>query len=66
MYIVTVDVEKCTACDECVDTCPNGAFEIVEEGGREHAEFTGDPDECTGCLSCEAVCPEGAITVTEM
>lgn len=66
MFIVTIDIDKCQACGECVDTCPNEAIVIVEEDGKKYAVFSGDPDECIGCMSCEAVCEEGAITVTEM
>jgi NAD-dependent dihydropyrimidine dehydrogenase PreA subunit len=66
MYLVTVDIGKCQACEECVDTCAVGALAIVEEDGKKYAMFSGDPDECLGCLSCEEVCEEGAITVTEL
>jgi NAD-dependent dihydropyrimidine dehydrogenase PreA subunit len=66
MFIVTIDIDKCQACEECLETCPNEAIAIVEEDGKKYAMFTGDPDDCIGCLSCEAVCEEGAITVTEM
>lgn len=65
MYIVTVDIEKCQACADCVDNCAVGALSIVEDDGKKYAMFTTDPSECIGCLSCEASCPEGAITVTE-
>jgi NAD-dependent dihydropyrimidine dehydrogenase PreA subunit len=66
MFIVTVDIEKCEGCSDCVDNCPSDTLTIVEEDGRKYAVFSGDPDDCIGCLSCEGVCPEGAITVTEM
>jgi len=66
MFVVTVDIEKCQACGDCVDTCPNELLAIVEENGKKHAIFKGDPDECIGCYSCESTCEEGAITVTEM
>jgi len=66
MYIVTIDIEKCQACGDCVDNCPSEAIAIVEEDGKKYAMYTGDIDECIGCLSCEAVCEEGAIVVTEM
>ena len=65
MYIVTVDTDKCEACGDCVDTCPNESFVLVEEGGRQYAQYTGD-DDCIGCESCVAVCPTEAITLTEM
>ena len=66
MYIVTIDVEKCQACGECVEVCAVEALAIVEEDGKKYAVFTENPDECLGCLSCEEVCEEGAITVTEL
>lgn len=66
MYVVTVDLEKCQGCGDCVDTCPNEMLAIKEENGKQYAFFTGDPDDCIGCLSCEAGCDEGAITVNEL
>jgi len=66
MYVITIDIEKCQACGDCVDTCPNEIFAIAEEDGKKYAMVAGDPDECIGCLSCEAACNEGAITVTEL
>lgn len=65
MYIVEIDIEKCEACGDCVDTCATQALAIVEEDGKKFAMFVGDPDDCLGCLSCEEVCEEGAIVVTE-
>jgi NAD-dependent dihydropyrimidine dehydrogenase PreA subunit len=65
MYIVTIDIDKCQACGECVDICATEALALVEEDSRKYAMFTGEPDDCLGCLSCEEVCEEGAVTVTE-
>jgi len=65
MYIVTIDIDLCEACEDCIDTCATEAIGIIEENGKKHAMFTGEPDDCLGCMSCEAVCEEGAITVTE-
>jgi NAD-dependent dihydropyrimidine dehydrogenase PreA subunit len=66
MYVITVDVEKCEACGDCVDTCPSELIALVEENGKKYAMFTGDADECIGCYSCESACPDGAITITEL
>jgi NAD-dependent dihydropyrimidine dehydrogenase PreA subunit len=65
MFIVTVDIDKCEACGDCVDTCPNESFELVEDNGRTYAQFN-DNEECIGCESCVAVCPTEAITLMEM
>jgi NAD-dependent dihydropyrimidine dehydrogenase PreA subunit len=66
MYIITIDVDKCQGCGDCVENCPNEIFTVVEEDGKKYAMVSGDPDECIGCLSCEAECEEGAVTVTEL
>jgi 2-oxoglutarate ferredoxin oxidoreductase subunit delta len=66
MYVVTVDITKCQACGDCVDTCPSELIALAEENGKQYAMFKGDPEECIGCFSCESECAEGAIAVTEV
>ncbi len=66
MYIVTIDIDKCKACGDCVENCPNEMITMTEEDGKQYALFTGSPDDCIGCLSCESACEEGAVTVTEL
>ena len=66
MYVVTIDIEKCEACGDCVDTCSSESIAIVEENSKEYAMFTGDADACIGCFSCEETCEEGAVTITEL
>jgi NAD-dependent dihydropyrimidine dehydrogenase PreA subunit len=66
MYMVTIDIDKCEGCGNCVDICPNTVITLVEEDGKTYALFSGSPDDCIGCLSCETECEEGAITVTEL
>ncbi|MCB9481537.1 MAG: 4Fe-4S binding protein [Desulfobacteraceae bacterium] len=56
----TVDQDKCTGCEECVDICPVDVYEIVD--GKSTPV---NAEECVGCDSCVEVCPEGAITVEE-
>lgn len=62
MYIITVDESTCEGCGDCVNTCPNEMFEVVD--GK--AQTVGNPDDCIGCESCVAVCSTGSITLQEM
>ena len=59
-YNVTVDVDKCVGCGECVDVCPVEVYEIKD--GKSEAV---NAEECLGCESCVEVCEVSAITVEE-
>ena len=61
MWQVTVDKEKCTGDEECVDICPVDVFEMVD-GKAEPV----NADDWEGCESCVEVCEEDAITVEEI
>jgi len=60
MYKITIEVEKCVGCGECVDICPEEVFELQDE----KAVAINDED-CVGCESCVEACEEEAITVEE-
>ena len=51
-----MDVEKCTACEQCRNICTYKA--IASFAGR----ISLFPDMCHGCGGCFAVCPTGALT----
>jgi len=59
MWVVTIDVDKCQGCGECVDICPNEVLELKDE------KAVVANDDCAGCESCVETCPEEAITVAE-
>ncbi len=51
-----VDVEKCTGCETCVETCPVEAIKMVD------GKAVVDPDTCVDCGQCVDACPTEAIT----
>lgn len=57
---ITIDIEKCTGCGQCVEVCKD--FSIVLENGKVqtsiHPAFG-----CIGCGHCMAICPSGAIQI---
>jgi NAD-dependent dihydropyrimidine dehydrogenase PreA subunit len=59
-YKITVDKDKCDACESCVDICPAEVLEMVD-GKAEPVNM----DECMGCESCVETCPNEAITLTD-
>ncbi|MCL1879438.1 MAG: 4Fe-4S dicluster domain-containing protein [Actinomycetia bacterium] len=62
MFMVTINEELCTGCDECAESCPAS---ILSFDG-EKTSVSGDPCECMGCEACTTVCPSGAATVQEL
>ncbi len=56
---VTVLIDRCAGCQECVVRCPAGALSM--DSGRWVA--VADDSLCVGCRQCERTCPFSAITV---
>ena len=56
MKEISVDMEKCDSCANCVRFCPTGAIKVPE---GEIAQI--DKEACVGCGACANVCPEGSI-----
>ncbi|RLE52409.1 MAG: ferredoxin [Candidatus Methanomethylicota archaeon] len=57
---VVVDEEKCVGCGTCVQVCPMGVYELVDNKAKPVNE-----DQCVACRACEAQCPVQAITIEE-
>jgi len=77
-YYVSIDAEKCDACNACVETCPQKVLKIdtvmidiedkqaavVDEAQRKKIKYT-----CASChqekkIHCARACEKGAITAT--
>jgi ferredoxin len=53
----SVNTEKCTGCEECVESCPLGAIEVKENLAVVDAETCGD------CGACVDTCPNQALSM---
>ncbi|GAV26021.1 ferredoxin [Carboxydothermus islandicus] len=62
MYMVNLDLDKCTGCGSCAEACPARLFEVKGE----KVELVSDPSECMGCETCTTSCPTGAVTIQEL
>lgn len=51
-----IDRERCTACGDCIEACPEHALALQPETG-----IALDEESCAYCGDCEEVCPHGAI-----
>ncbi|MGD2185312.1 MAG: 4Fe-4S binding protein [Desulfobacterales bacterium] len=61
MYDVKIDDEKCIACGECVDICPEEVFDLQDE-----KSVPVRAEDCVGCESCVEVCEDEAVILTEI
>lgn len=52
-----VDLDRCSVCGLCVDSCPYGALKLEPDGAKV------DEIVCRGCGICAMICPSAAITV---
>lgn len=53
-----IDKDKCEGCEECVNNCPIGVFQMVD--GKSDAF---QAEQCEECETCISVCPSGAVTL---
>lgn len=56
MNLITVNQEKCTKCEICIEECPSLVLSMGNEGPEAVA-----PQACIACGHCVAVCPMEAI-----
>lgn len=71
--VAQVDMEKCTACRKCVDTCPVGVIQILPQSNIVRVECKNQQPgkeirpictkACIGCGICVKQCEFGAITL---
>jgi NAD-dependent dihydropyrimidine dehydrogenase PreA subunit len=52
-----VEIEKCEGCGDCVEACPNGSIEMVEEKAKVKEE------DCIDCSACVDACSKQAIAL---
>lgn len=66
---LTIDVDRCKGCENCVRACPKGvlALDPVETNRKGyHPVRAMHPEDCIACTSCALMCPDSVITVEEM
>ncbi|MFX0030306.1 MAG: 4Fe-4S binding protein [Candidatus Hermodarchaeota archaeon] len=59
-----VDQGLCVLCDTCVDICPVGIIEHIDDSDGEKITF--DLARCLGCGLCASNCPEEAISLEKV
>ena len=59
-FKVTLHREKCTGCEECLEVCSPGVFDM-----RKGRAVPVNAKECIGCESCIEVCEQRAISIEE-
>ena len=60
-FLATVQQDKCTGCQECVDRCSFGAIEMVKVPGSKNLKAKINAAECYGCGVCVVGCSQKAI-----
>ena len=53
--IASVDEDVCGGCEVCIELCPYGAIERIDEQAHVNVAL------CKGCGTCVAACPSGAL-----
>jgi Na+-translocating ferredoxin:NAD+ oxidoreductase subunit B len=61
-FFAAVDIETCTSCGTCVETCQMNAIKIDEQNNYS----TINPDRCIGCGNCVVACPSEALKLVKL
>ena len=56
---ITIDLEKCTGCETCVEACPLKIISLEDNKAMVDEEL------CVECSCCLEECPEEAISLDE-
>ncbi|AEF93985.1 4Fe-4S ferredoxin iron-sulfur binding domain-containing protein [Desulfotomaculum nigrificans CO-1-SRB] len=62
------DYDKCIACNQCVNACPNKVIKLTTETVDKKKVVTGydfDQQYCMFCGMCQEACPKDAIRFTK-
>jgi Fe-S-cluster-containing hydrogenase component 2 len=57
---IQINRERCAGCGVCMDTCPEGAIQLMD------SQAVIDEGLCTQCKACIDACPNGAISEVRM
>ena len=55
-----INADECSGCGICVDACPDGVLELVDDKA-----IVVNEDDCQACATCMEECPMGAIEEIE-
>ncbi len=56
-FTAYIDPQLCSGCQTCVNMCPYGAIELVQQNGRKVSQV--NEVLCKGCGTCVSACPSG-------
>ncbi len=61
MSIISVNINECTQCNACIESCPVSLFEYTVGDHKYPVISEANESKCLYCGHCESVCPSNAI-----